>query len=101
MTSLTGTYDTPNGSRYLQQLCKHFGHKVQANCTESSGFAALGFGDTTFAASDRLLTVSIALKDGESPQDAQRMIDAHLARFAFREDFETMSWTVCNQADPD
>jgi len=94
MTSLTGTYDTPNGSRYLQQLCKHFGHKVEANCTETSGFAALGFGDATFAASDNVLTVSIALKDGEDPQDAQRMIDAHLARFAFREAFETMTWTT-------
>ncbi|KIC47909.1 DUF2218 domain-containing protein [Tateyamaria sp. ANG-S1] len=98
MTSLIGTFDTSNGSRYLQQLCKHFGHKVQAEYTDASGFAALGFGDTTFAASETALTVTIALNDGEDPQDAQRMIDAHLARFAFREAFETMSWRVGAQA---
>ncbi|MBY5934964.1 DUF2218 domain-containing protein [Tateyamaria omphalii] len=94
MISLTGTYDTPNGSRYLQQLCKHFAHKVEAQCTENSGFAALGFGDTTFVATDSALVITIALKGGEDPMDAQRMIDAHLVRFAFREEFETMSWSI-------
>lgn len=92
MTTLTGTFQTPHASKYLQQLCKHFGHKVDAKCDETSGFAALGFGPTTFAADAAALTVEIALNEEADPLSAQQMIDAHLERFAFREDFKAMVW---------
>ena len=32
---------TANASRYLQQLCKHFGHKVEASFDEKAGIVRL------------------------------------------------------------
>lgn len=93
MRTLTGTFETPNASKYLQQLCKHFAHKVDANCEEKSGFAALGFGPTRFEADNANLSIKISLVEGSDPLPAQQMIDAHLERFAFREDFKTMVWS--------
>jgi len=93
MTTLTGTFETPNASKYLQQLCKHFAHKVDANCDETRGFAALGFGPTQFEADVATLSVKITLNDDSDPIPAQQMIDAHLERFAFREKFKTMVWS--------
>ena len=37
----SGTFQTPNASKYLQQLCKHFEHKVAVVFDESEGRAAL------------------------------------------------------------
>lgn len=33
----TGTFMTPNASKYLQQLCKHFAHKVAVVFDETEG----------------------------------------------------------------
>lgn len=93
MAHLTGTFETPNAPKYLQQLCKHFAHKVEATCDPTSGFAALGFGPTYFEADNAVLSIKIALHDGADPLSAQQMIDAHLERFAFREAFKTMVWS--------
>ena len=93
MTTLVGTYATSKGSKYLQQLCKHFAHKVEARCSDTEGFAALGFGETRFEADLQKLTVKIALNDATAAEPAQQMIDAHLERFAFREDFKSMNWS--------
>ena len=30
-------FETPNASKYLQQLCKHFGHRVEETHTETEG----------------------------------------------------------------
>ena len=34
-----GTFTTPNASKYLQQLCKHFAHKVDVEYDETRGKA--------------------------------------------------------------
>ena len=93
MTMLSGTFKSPNASKYLQQLCKHFAHKVDAKFDETSGFAALGFGPTNFEADDATLSIQIILNSGSDPESARHMIDAHLERFAFREDFKSMVWS--------
>ena len=37
----TGTFQTPQASKYLQQLCRHFAHKVAVEYDASQGRAAL------------------------------------------------------------
>ena len=37
----TGLFATDKASRYLQQLCKHFGHKADVRFDATSGEAAL------------------------------------------------------------
>ena len=94
MTIIVGHFATPNASKYLQQLCKHFGHKVDVEYDESAGLAALPCGPARMTATAEGLSVSIDLEDLDNRQKAQSIIDSHLERFAFREDFKAMNWTT-------
>ena len=94
MTIMTGTFGTPNASKYLQQLCKHFGHKVEATYDETAGNVALPCGDTNITATDTTLTVTIDLRTAEDDAQGKFIIDSHLKKFAFREDFAEMDWAL-------
>lgn len=41
MATQIGTFPTAHASRYLQQPCKHFGHRVEVFYDEKTGRAAL------------------------------------------------------------
>ena len=88
----TGQFETPNGSKYLQQLCKHFAHKVIVEYDDKEGLAALPAGPARLYASATGLRVEITAEDAEGLTRARHVIDDHLKRFAFREGFEGMSW---------
>ncbi|QDC08578.1 DUF2218 domain-containing protein [Oceanicola sp. D3] len=88
----TGTFSTPHGSKYLQQLCKHFAHKIETRFDDTSGECALSPGPATLSADETGLTVHITAPDEEGLAVSRSIIDKHLIRFAFREDFQNMSW---------
>ncbi|EAQ04703.1 hypothetical protein OB2597_05455 [Pseudooceanicola batsensis HTCC2597] len=88
----TGTFRTPNASRYLQQLCKHFEHKIAVDYDDRKGKAALPSGEATLAASDEALTVTVSAEDDPGLERARFIVDDHLKRFAFREDCQGMDW---------
>ena len=75
---------TENASRYLQQLCKHFAHKVDVEFTPLAGAVTLPFGTCILSATpDQLELTGTA-----SPANLlrlERFLGDHLARFAFRE----------------
>ncbi|MBY8978024.1 DUF2218 domain-containing protein [Rhodobacteraceae bacterium NNCM2] len=84
MNTSTATISSTRASGYLQQLCKHFGHKIPVEYTESDGRIELPFGTCRLKASDNVLTMTV---EG-APDDIARLekvIGDHLARFAFRE----------------
>ncbi|KIC34184.1 DUF2218 domain-containing protein [Leisingera sp. ANG-M7] len=87
-----GRFETPNASRYLQQLCKHFAHKVPVDHDETRGTVALGMGPATLQATENTLTAEVTAPDAADLAEARDIIDRHLARFAFREAFEAMDW---------
>lgn len=87
-----GSFETPNASKYLQQLCMHFAHKVAVEFDATHGTVALGMGPATLYATDGVLTAEVTAPDAADLAEARRIIDSHLARFAFREEFETMDW---------
>lgn len=93
-TQLTqsGTFDTPNASRYLQQLCKHFGHKAEATFDPTQGVVHMSFGTVRMQADETRLTVTVPGTDADSLERARQVIDKHLERFAFRENFHHMDW---------
>lgn len=93
MPTLIGTYQTPNAAKYLQQLCKHFAHKIDATHDETTGFAPFIFGPAKFAADAQTLSVTFDLNNCTDIPSAKHVIDAHLERFAHREDFKTMQWS--------
>lgn len=88
----TGVFPTQNASKYMKQLCKHFAHKIDVEYDDTSASAALPPGPAEMHATDSDLTVRITGKDEEALKVARHIIDSHLERFAFRENFETMGW---------
>ena len=83
--------ETEHTSRYLQQLCKHFGHKVPVTYTATQGHVTLPFGTCTFEADARLLRLSVKGTSHDLHR-LERFVGEHLARFAFREN-PTVTWT--------
>lgn len=77
---------TEHGSRYLQQLCKHWTHKFAVQFDATQGSVDLN--------EDRLLRMTATEKalelQASAPVDSmaqfQHVIDSHIARFAFREE---------------
>ncbi|OBY28398.1 DUF2218 domain-containing protein [Leisingera sp. JC1] len=87
-----GLFETPNASKYLQQLCKHFAHKVAVEHDGNRGTIALGMGPATLRATENTLTAEVTAPDAADLAEARDIIDRHLIRFAFREEFEAMDW---------
>lgn len=88
-----GRFETPNASRYLQQLCKHFGHKIEASFDERQGQIVFPFGPVNLSANETELVVEVTVDNAEDLARGRDVIDKHLERFAFREEFKQMDWT--------
>ncbi|MFV0410073.1 MAG: DUF2218 domain-containing protein [Paracoccus sp. (in: a-proteobacteria)] len=91
-SQVAGRFDTPNAAKYMTQLCKHFGHKVPASVEGDRGQVSFAIGKAEMAAGDTGLTVTLTGSDAEALAQMRHIIDDHLKRFAFREDFSGMIW---------
>lgn len=99
MPRLTGTYETKNASKYLQQLCKHFGHKIDVTFDCFSAQCVFVFGTANMTAEETSLRIDFELSEVEAVAAAKSVIDRHLEKFAFREAFVSMDWvTECQNA---
>lgn len=84
----TGTANTNAASKYLQQLCKHWSHKAEATFDETQGAITFDTGDRlTMAATPDQLEVLATTGPRGDIERWKGVIEAHLGRFAFREDF--------------
>jgi hypothetical protein len=104
MTDITTTAAVPtrSGSRYLQQLCKHWAHTLEVEFTPEHGrvtFPAEGRagsfpGDAhvTFDAGAQALTVRIDASAPEQLAAMKGVVARHLDRFAFREAPLAFDW---------
>lgn len=82
---LTANVPTTQGSRYLQQLCKHWGHKFETDFDAERGVIAFPMGPIRLAAGPDVLTVTIEPDEGADVERFKRVVADHLDRFAFRE----------------
>lgn len=85
------TVATPNASRYLQQLCKHFQHKLPVTFDPHSGQITYSIGDCSLIAGDSALTLFLVAPDPGQLTQLQGVVVRHLLRFAFREDMR-IAW---------
>jgi len=92
MATSTANLTTPNASRYLQQLCKHFGHKVPVTFTPTDGQVDLPFGACRLTADDQTLNMVVEGDTATLPK-LEQFVGSHLERFAFREK-PTITWTA-------
>ncbi len=88
----TASIPTAKASGYLQQLCKHFGHKTSVEFDAESGWIEFGFGRAEMAAKPAVLTILAAAENADDLKKLKKVISSHLERFAFREDLE-ISWS--------
>jgi hypothetical protein len=84
---------TLSASRYLQQLAKHWSHKMQVSFTAEEGTILFPDGSKLAmrADSDTLDIVLTVPEDGDVAR-MQDVIASHLDRFAFREAPLTFDW---------
>jgi hypothetical protein len=92
MLTSTTRFETPNASKYLQSLCKHFAHKVSVDYDDKAGKADLPPGPATLQADSAGLDIQVTGPDQEGLNRAKHIIEDHLLRFAFREEPEALTW---------
>lgn len=81
----TARVPTASGSRYLQQLCKHWAHKFQTEFDASRGWVDLPMGRAEMVAEPDALIVTLTVKQADKVEAMQDVVAKHLDRFAFRE----------------
>lgn len=82
---------TASGSRYLQQLCKHWGHKFTVEFTPAHGEIALPMGPCVLDADEAKLVIVVSAEDAETLPRFESVVADHINRFAFRETL-TFDW---------
>ncbi|GAB5449335.1 DUF2218 domain-containing protein [Gymnodinialimonas sp.] len=79
------TIATPKASSYLQQLCKHLGHKLETQVSPDAGSIAFGFGSAELRAQDGALHMTAEAGNDADLDRLRTVLTSHLERFAFRE----------------
>ena len=82
---------TPNASRYLQQLCKHFAHKLPVSFDPHAGKIEFAVGECRLEASESILKISLISPDASQLERLKDVVVRHLVRFAFREELH-VNW---------
>lgn len=87
MMSITTVAQVPteHGSKYLQQLCKHWSHKLPVEFDAQRGVVTFPNAVATMEADDAILTVTLAVEEADMVERMQGVVASHVDRFAFRE----------------
>jgi hypothetical protein len=73
-------------------MCKHFAHKVDVGYDAKRGWAAMPYGALNMHVEDDVLYFEIEAADDELLARLKYVIDAHIVRFAFRENLKQLEW---------
>ncbi len=88
----TARVPTTNGAKYLQQLCKHWSHKLEVQLSDNEGTVRFPSAVATMKADPEALTVTVEAEDDETLQRMKGVVASHLDRFAFREAPLPFAW---------
>lgn len=97
MTNSIARVETERASIYLQQLCKHFAHKLPVTFTPEQGQITFSAGICRLEANDGVLVLKAEAEDDARLAQLQGVIDKHLLRFAFR-DPRKIEWRAADAA---
>jgi hypothetical protein len=76
---------TERASIYLQQLCKHFAHRLPVEFTPERGQITFSSGTCRLTAESGMLTLNAEAADAAQLEQLQDVVVRHLLRFAFRD----------------
>lgn len=84
---------TGSASRYLQQLAKHWSHKMEVRFSAEEGSIAFPNGAMLAMKADSdSLDLVLTVPEGEDEGRMREVVASHLDRFAFREAPLTFDW---------
>jgi uncharacterized protein len=77
---------TEKPAPYMKQLCKHFGHKVQATFDDERGTIHMPMGTCHLVAVEPgVLAIALTADDADSLTRLKHVIGSHLERFGRRD----------------
>jgi hypothetical protein len=85
MPIATASVPTANAGKYVQQLCKHWSHKLEVDLSEGRGVVKFPAVVATFDAGADALQVTIEGEESAAVERMKSVVASHLDRFAFRE----------------
>lgn len=85
MTKTIAVVPTENGWKYVQQLCKHWAHKLEVELGEQKGTVKFSEATAIMTSDASALTVEIEAVSAEVLERMKGVVSSHLDRFAFRE----------------
>jgi hypothetical protein len=104
MLTAEASVETERASRYLAQLCRHFGNlrrhesrldqseaqarpevQVHVEWSETHGTVTFDWGRCTMQVNPNALTLSVTASDEDSLQRVQDLVGGHLERFGTRD----------------
>ncbi|MDP2213339.1 DUF2218 domain-containing protein [Phenylobacterium sp.] len=91
-TTSQASVPTAHARRYMVQLCKHFGHRVETRFDEATGEIVFDGGICRLGAGPVALDLQIESASTETRARLEGVIDSHLKRFAFREPDMAVTW---------
>lgn len=83
---------TPNGGKFVRQLCKHWSHKLPVEVDGDTGTVTFPTAVATVAAGPDAIHVSLSGEDRAGLDKLKDVVADHLDRFAFREAPLTYEW---------
>ncbi len=92
MSTSLASVPTAHARRYMVQLCKHFGRKVETRFDGQTGEIVLDGGICRLGAGPVALDLQVESASDETRARLQGVIDSHLRRFAFREPALAINW---------
>ncbi len=94
MAEAVATVATVHGSRYLQQVCKHFAHKIEVSYDQHHGECIFAMGTAVLDADNAGLTIVARAENDADLERTKTVIESHLVRFAFREELSPLGWSA-------
>jgi hypothetical protein len=96
MTEVRAHVPTTSGGKYVQQLCKHWAHKLpvelQGDAGPITGVVTFDGVVATMKAGPEAIDLAVCGEDREQVDRLKDVVAQHLDRFAFREAPLTYDW---------
>ena len=81
-----------HASKYLQQLCKHWSHRLEVTFDPTQGTVKFPEAVATMSARENGLEGTVESAAAETVERLKGVVSSHLDRFAFREAPLTFEW---------
>ncbi|AIT78814.1 DUF2218 domain-containing protein [Novosphingobium pentaromativorans] len=93
MSTIAAKVATPNGGKYVRQVCKHWSHKFEVEVEGDTGKVHFPSAVTTMAGDEEGIAIEITGEDKATLERLTEVVANHIDRFAFREGSLNYEWS--------